>query len=33
MFKEFLTRNIGLKFSALVLAAILWLIARYWMVR
>lgn len=33
MLKEFFTRNMSLKLTAVVLAVILWLIARYWMVR
>ena len=33
MFKEFFTRNLSLKLTAVVLAVMLWLIARYWMVR
>jgi len=32
MFKDFFTRNIGLKLLALVLALILWGIARFWVV-
>jgi len=33
MLKEFFTRNLGLKLSALGLALVLWLIARFWMVK
>jgi hypothetical protein len=33
MLKEFFTRNLSLKLTAVALAVILWLIARYWMVR
>ena len=33
MLKEFFTRNMSLKLTAVVLAVILWLIARYWRVR
>jgi hypothetical protein len=33
MLKSLFTRNLGLKLSALALAVVLWLIARYWMVR
>jgi hypothetical protein len=33
MLKEFFTRNLSLKLTASVLAVVLWLIARYWLVR
>ena len=33
MIKEFFTRNLGLKLSALGLALVLWLIARFWMIK
>jgi hypothetical protein len=33
MLKDFLTRNLSLKLTAVALAVSLWLIARYWMVR
>jgi hypothetical protein len=33
MLKEFFTRNLSLKLTAVGLAVILWLIARYWMVK
>lgn len=33
MLREFFTRNIGLKALALVLAIVLWAIARYWVIR
>jgi hypothetical protein len=31
--KEFFTRNFGLKVLALILAIILWAIARFWIIR
>jgi hypothetical protein len=31
--KEFFTRNIGIKILALILAIILWAIARFWVIR
>jgi hypothetical protein len=31
--KEFFTRNVGLKILALLLAVILWAIARFWVLR
>ena len=31
MLKEFLTKNIALKVTALTIAVILWVIARYWL--
>jgi hypothetical protein len=33
MLKDFFTRNISLKLLALVLAIVLWAIARFWVVR
>jgi len=33
MLRDFFTKNIGLKALALALAVILWVIARYWMVK
>lgn len=33
MSKDFLTRNLGLKLSALALAVVLWLVARLWLVK
>jgi len=33
MLKDLFTRNLSLKLTAVALAVILWLIARYWMVR
>lgn len=33
MLKDFFTKNIGLKLMALVLAIILWAVARFWVVR
>jgi hypothetical protein len=31
--KEFFTRNVGIKVLALILAIILWAIARFWVIR
>jgi hypothetical protein len=31
--KDFFTKNMGLKILALVLAIILWIIARFWIIR
>jgi len=31
--KEFFTRNLGLKIMAVVLAVIVWVIARFWTIR
>lgn len=33
MLKDFFTRNISLKLLALILAVVLWAIARFWVVR
>lgn|GEM_PF-1640220 len=33
MLKEFFTRNLGLKIMAVVLAVIVWVIARFWTIR
>jgi hypothetical protein len=33
MLKEFFTRNLNLKLTAVALAVVLWLIARYWLVK
>jgi len=33
MLKEFFTRNLGLKLTAAALAVVLWLAARFWLVR
>jgi hypothetical protein len=33
MLKDFLTKNIALKATALIIAVVLWTIARYWLGR
>ncbi len=33
MLKDFFTRNISLKLLALVLAVVLWAVARFWVIR
>jgi hypothetical protein len=33
MFKEFLTKNLVLKATALAIAVVIWLVARHWLLR